>query len=74
MTKLRHRIQTMLTGSDPVQRLGRAEIQSRADAVSRDLLNTTREDAFGRLERGELSGTLAEPELRMLHDMLGTAR
>jgi hypothetical protein len=74
MTKLLRKIETMFTGSDPVQRLDRAEIQSRADAVSRDLLNTTREDAFDRLERGELRGTLAEPELRILRDMLGTTR
>jgi len=74
MTKLLHKIETMFTGSDPVQRLDRAEIHSRADAVSRDLLNTTRDDAFDRLERGELQGTLAEPELRMLRDMLGTTR
>ena len=74
MTKLRHKIETMFTEPDPVQRLDRAEIQLRADAVARDLLNTTREDAFGRLQRGELSGTLAEPELRMLRDMLDSTR
>lgn len=74
MTKLLQRIETMFADSDPVQRLDRAEIQSRADVVARDLLQTTREDAFSRLERGELRGTLAEPELRMLRDMLGTTR
>jgi len=74
MTKLLRKIETMFTEPDPVQRLDRAEIQSRADAVARDLLQTTREDAFGRLRRGELSGTLAEPELRMLHDMLDRMR
>jgi hypothetical protein len=74
MTKLIRKIETMFTERDPVQRLDRAEIQSRADAVARDLLQTTREDAFGRLRRGELSGTLAEPELRMLHDMLDRTR
>jgi len=74
MTKILHKIERMFTEVDPVQRLDRAEIQSRADVVARDLLQTTREDAFGRLERGELSGTLAEPELRMLRDMLGTTR
>jgi hypothetical protein len=74
MTKLLRKIETMFTEPDPVQRLDRAEIQSRADAVARDLLGTTREDAFGRLERGELSGTLAEPELRMLRGMLDSTR
>lgn len=74
MTKLLHKIDTMFTEPDPVQRLDRAEIQSRADAVARDLLHTSREDAFGRLQRGELSGTLAEPELRMLRDMLDRVR
>ncbi len=57
-----------------VQRLTRAEILARADAIARDLLGTTRQDAFAQLERGELSGTLAEPELRMLRGMLGKAQ
>lgn len=74
MTKLLRKIETLFPGSDPVQRLDRAAIQSRADTVARDLLHTTRDDAFGRLQRGELKGTLAEPELRMLHDMLATTR
>lgn len=56
--------------ADPVRRLTREEILARADAVARDILQTTREDAFARLERGELDGTLAEPELRILRDML----
>ncbi len=74
MTKILRKIEAMFTEPDPVQRLDRAEIQSRADAVARDLLRTTREDAFGRLQRGELSGTLVEPELRMLRDMLDSTR
>lgn len=72
MTKLRRKIESMFAGHDPVRRLNRDEIQSRADLVAKDLLHTTREDAFVRLERGELEGSLAEPELRMLHDMLTT--
>ena len=59
---------------DPVHRLTRAELLERAETVARELLHTTREDAFARLERGELRGTLAEPELRMLRDMLEGAR
>lgn len=61
---------THRTGPVPIQRLDRAEIQARAEVIARDQLNTTLADAFGRLQRGELNGTLAEPELRMLRDML----
>lgn len=55
------------------ERLTRHELIARADAVARDLLGTSREYAFGRLLRGELRGTLAEPELRMLYDLIERA-
>lgn len=63
-----------VTMNDPVRRLTRAEILDLADTIAWDLLQTTREDAFARLERGELRGTLAEPELRMLREMLASVR
>lgn len=71
MARLLRRMREMLDGGpDPVRRLTRAEIIERANDTARQLLGTSREDAFARLQRGELGGKMAEPELRMLYDML----
>lgn len=60
--------------TDPVLRLTRDELLARAAAVAHDLLGVSTDEAFARLDRGELAGSLAGPELRMLRDMLDRTR
>lgn len=52
--------------------LTREELLALADREAMAMLGTTREEAFLRLERGELAGTVAETELRMLKSLLGS--
>jgi hypothetical protein len=47
-----------------------AETRAFADGVTRSLLGVNSRTAFSKLERGELSGTGAETEVRMLRDFM----
>ena len=57
-------------GPDPVVRLSREQLEARADHIAREWLYVTRDEAFGMLDRGELAGMVAEPELEAVRDML----
>lgn len=47
-----------------------AETRAFADGVARSLLGIDSRQAFAKLDRGELTGTAAETELRMLQDFI----
>jgi len=49
----------------------RAEAQSFADRIARALVGVPSREAFTLLDRGELAGTVAESELKMLRALLG---
>lgn len=59
---------------DPVIHLSVAELEALGERIARDLVGVSRDEAFRMLERGDLRGTLAEPELTMVHSMLGLER
>ena len=71
MTKhIRIWLSEKLERPNPVRRLSRAELEARAESIAREWLKVSRAEAFAKLDRGELSGTIAEPELRAIRDML----
>ena len=72
--KVRDRLRGFFNpGRDPVVRLSRGELEARADVIASEWLHVTRDEAFAMLARGELDGSLAEPELRAVRDMLDAA-
>jgi hypothetical protein len=68
----RDRLLRRTNGADPIERLSRAELEGRADDVAR-ALGVSRQRAFEMLDRGELKGSIAEPELQMVRDLLGAS-
>jgi len=51
--------------------LTRRQLEERADAAARRMLGARdRREAFARLDRGELAGTVAEAEFSMLRTLL----
>jgi hypothetical protein len=46
------------------------EVRGYVEEQARALLNVSAEEAFAQLDRGELDGTIAEVELRMMRDLL----
>jgi hypothetical protein len=57
-----------------VTQLDRAELVELAEHESAERLGVSVDEARAKLERGELDGTIAEAELRMLDFLLGEPR
>jgi hypothetical protein len=71
MTKTIRTLFSRLRPRDPVIRMTREQVEARADAIARNWVHVeSRHEAFRKLDRGELAGTMADPELRALRDML----
>ena len=47
-----------------------AQINDRAERLARPMLNPSREEAFRRLDEGELDGTMVGVELAMMRSIL----
>ena len=58
-----------LEQTDPVERLSQGELLARADQVARRL-GVSRDEAFAKLDRGELEGTRAAVELYTVRSLL----
>ena len=56
--------------SASVPELTIAQIKDRAERLARSMLNTSREEAFKRLDKGELDGTMVGVELAMMRSIL----
>lgn len=52
--------------------LSRDQILELATKSAKSMLGVSREEAFAMLDRGDLNGTMAEVELKMLRHLLGT--
>lgn len=53
------------------EELTREQVLQRAERLARDILGVTAEEAYARLDRGELRGTIIEAELWSFRFLLG---